>query len=75
MSDIILQTLQQLVQDVREINVRLSSLEKQVEVKFDSIRQGKPSSNQTEHGDYLLNSIRSLADLSARLDVVESQRR
>jgi hypothetical protein len=44
MSDNILQTLQQLVQDViapdvRELKVRLSSLEKQIDVRFDASDQ------------------------------------
>lgn len=86
MSDNILQTLQQLVQDViapdvRELKVRLSSLEKQIDVRFDASDQKNDaqfkaimaaiaeSKAQTD-----LNTFRALASLSERIAVLESQR-
>ena len=51
MSDNILQTLQHLVQDViapdvRELKVRLNSLEKQIEVRFNAVNQRFDSVDQ-----------------------------
>lgn len=81
-----LQTLQQLVQDViapdvREFKVRLTSLEKQMDVGFDAAEQKNDaqfkaimaaiaeSKAQTE-----LTNMRMIVSLSERVAVLESQR-
>jgi hypothetical protein len=86
MSDNILQTLQQLVQDViapdvRELKVRVASLEKQMDVRFNAMEQKSDaqfkaimaaiseSKAQTE-----LNNFRFMAALSERVAVLEAQR-
>jgi hypothetical protein len=86
MSENVLQTLQQLVQDViapdvRELKVRLTSLEKQVDVRFDAADQKaearfdaimaaiSESKAQAE-----LTNLRVIASLSERVAVLEAKR-
>jgi hypothetical protein len=86
MTDNVLQTLQQLIQDViapdvRELKVRLSSFEKQVDIQFAALRQ-----EQTAQFNVLLAAIREskaetelsftrgLAALSERVAILEAQR-
>jgi hypothetical protein len=86
MSENVLQTLQQLVQDViapdvRELKVRLTSLEKQVDVRFDAADQKaearfdalmaaiSESKAQAE-----LTNMRVIAALSERVAVLEARR-
>jgi hypothetical protein len=86
MSENILQTLQHLVQDViapdvRELKVRLDSLERQIDVRFNALDQKgdaqfkalmsaiAESKAQAERA-----SMRIVASLSERVAVLESQR-
>jgi hypothetical protein len=86
MSDNVLQTLQQLVQDViapdvRELKVRVASLEKQMDVRFDAIDQKIDArfdslmsaiSESKAHAE--LTNMRVIAALSERVAVLEAQR-
>lgn len=86
MSDNILQTLQQLVQDViapdvRELKVRLSSLEKQIDVRFDAMDQKTDaqfkaimSAIAESKAQAELTNMRVIAALSERVAVLEAQR-
>ena len=93
MSDNILQPLQQLIQDViapdvRELKVRLSSLEKQIDVRFDAIDHRFDSMDQKTDAQFKaimaaiaeskaqaeLTNMRVVAALSERVAVLESQR-
>jgi capsule polysaccharide export protein KpsE/RkpR len=93
MSENLLRTLQQLIQDViapdvRELKVRMTSLEKQNEVQFQAISQRFDSSDEKHDAQFqaLLSAIaeskaqaelsflRVLSALSERVAVLESQR-
>ena len=94
MSENLLQTLQQLVQDViapdvRELKVRVSSLEKQMDVRFDAVdgRFNALEQKMDAQFDALLAAIgeskaqselttmRLIAPLAERIAVLEAQRR
>ena len=94
MPDNVLQTLHQLVQDViapdvRELKVRISSLEKLMEVRFEAIDRRFDSSDQKSDAQFRalmsaiaesraqseLASIRVVAALSERVAVLEASRR
>jgi hypothetical protein len=93
MSDNILQTLQQLVQDViapdvRELKVRMASLEKQMDVRFNAMDQRFDALEQKgdiqfkaimaalseSKAQIELNTFRMVAALSERVAVLEAQR-
>lgn len=81
-----LQTLQQLVQDViapdvRELKVRSASLEKQMDVRFDALDQkidaqfkAIMSAIAESKAQAELTSMRVIAALSERVAVLESRR-
>ncbi len=81
-----IQTIQHLIQDViapdvRELKGRLSSLEKQVEVRFDALDQMNEaqfkalmSAIAESKAQAELTNMRVLAALSERVAVLESQR-
>jgi len=82
----VIQTIQHLIQDViapdvRELKGRLSSLEKQVEVRFDALDQMNEaqfkalmSAIAESKAQAELTNMRVLAALSERVAVLESQR-
>ena len=93
MPDNLLQTLQQLVQDViapdvRELKVRLSSLEKQMDVRFDAVDSRFNAMEQKSDAQFRalmaaisesraqseLSSVRAVSALSERVAVLEAQR-
>lgn len=86
MSENILQSLQQLVQDViapdvRELKVRSASLEKQMDVRFDALDQKNDaqfralmSAIAESKAQAELTSMRVIAALSERVAVLESRR-
>lgn len=86
MSENMLQTLQQLVQDViapdvRELKVRSASLEKQMDVRFDALDQkidaqfkAIMSAIAESKAQAELTSMRVIAALSERVAVLESRR-
>jgi len=86
MSDNVLQTLQQLVQDViapdvRELKVRMSSLEKQMDVRFDAMEQrmdarfdAMMAALSESKAQSELANFRVIAALSERVAVLEAQR-
>jgi len=86
MPENVLQTLQQLVQDViapdvRELKVRISSLEKLMEVRFDSSDQKSDaqfralmSAIAESRAQSELVTIRVVAALSERVAVLEASR-
>ncbi len=86
MSGNVIQTIQHLIQDViapdvRELKGRLSSLEKQVEVRFDALDQMNEaqfkalmSAIAESKAQAELTNMRVLAALSERVAVLESQR-
>ena len=86
MSDNILQTLQQLVQDViapdvRELKVRVTSLEKQMDVRFNALEQKSDAQFRAimaaiaeSKAQMELSSFRMMAALSERVAVLEAQR-
>ncbi len=94
MSENLLQTLQQLVQDViapdvRELKVRVSSLEKQMDVRFDAVDVRFNALEQKMDAQFnaLLSAIgeskaqselttmRLITPLAERIAVLEAQRR
>jgi hypothetical protein len=94
MSENLLQTLQQLVQDViapdvRELKVRVSSLEKQMDVRFDAVDVRFNALEQKMDAQFNallaaigeskaqseLTTMRLIAPLSERIAVLEAQRR
>jgi capsule polysaccharide export protein KpsE/RkpR len=86
MSDNVLHTLQQLVQDViapdvRELKVRLTALEKQVNVHFDASDQKNEAQFRAIMADFgeakaqsELANMRVIAALSERVAVLEAKR-
>lgn len=86
MAENVLQTLQQLVQDViapdvRELKVRLTSLEKQVDVRFDAMEQKTDAQFRAimaaiaeSKAQAELTNMRLIASLSERVAVLEAQR-
>ncbi len=86
MTENILQSLQQLVQDViapevRELKVRLTSFEKQMEVQFAALDQKNDAQFKAlmaaiseSKAQAELTNMRVTAALSERVDVLESQR-
>jgi len=86
MSDNILQTLQHLVQDViapdvRELKVRVNSLEKQMDVRFNALDQKNDAQFKAllaaiaeSKAQAELTSMRIVASLSERVAVLEAQR-
>jgi hypothetical protein len=93
MSENILETLQHLIQDViapdvRELKVRVSSLEKQMDVRFDAVEQRFRAMDQKSGAQFKaimaaigeskaqaeLTSLRVVAALSERVAVLEAQR-
>ena len=86
MSDNVLQTLQQLVQDViapdvRELKVRVTSLEKQMDVRFDAIDQkidarfdSLMAAISESKAQAELTNLRVIASLSERVAALEAQR-
>ena len=86
MAENVLQTLQQLVQDViapdvRELKVRLSSLEKQMDVRFDASDQKSDAQFKAimaaiaeSKAQAELTNLRVVAALSERVAVLEARR-
>ena len=86
MGDNVLQTLQQLVQDViapdvRELKVRVSALEKQMDVRFDAMEQKSDAQFKAlmaaigeSKAQAELTNMRLIAALSERVAVLEAQR-
>jgi capsule polysaccharide export protein KpsE/RkpR len=86
MSDNILQTLQHLVQDViapdvRELKVRVNSLEKQMDVRFNALDQKNDAQFKAllaaiaeSKAQAELKGMRIVASLSERVAVLEAQR-
>jgi hypothetical protein len=86
MSDDILQTLQQLGQDViapdvRELKVRVASLEKQMDLRFSAMEQTSDAQFKAimaaiseSKAQIELNHFRMVAALSERVAVLEAQR-
>jgi capsule polysaccharide export protein KpsE/RkpR len=93
MSDNKLQTLQQLVQDViapdvRELKVRVASLEKQMDVRFDAVESRFNALDQKNDAQFKaimaaiaeskaqteLTNMRVIAARSERVAVLEAQR-
>ncbi len=86
MSDNILQTLQQLVQDViapdvLELKVRVTSLEKQMDVRFNALDQKNDAQFKAimaaiaeSKAQAELTNMRVIAALSERVAVLEAQR-
>ena len=86
MSDNILQTLQHLVQDViapdvRELKVRLNSLEKQMDIRFNAADQKSEaqfnallSAISESRAQAELTNLRVIASRSERVAVLEAQR-
>ena len=86
MSDNILQTLQHLVQDViapdvRELKMRVDSLEKQIEVRFNALDQKNDAQFKAllaaiaeSKAQAELTGMRIVASLSERVAVLEAQR-
>jgi hypothetical protein len=93
MAEDVLQTPQQLVQDViapdvRELKVRLTSLEKQIDVRFDAADQKSDAQFKAIEAQFKgvlaaiseskaqaeLTNMRLIAALSERVAVLESQR-
>ncbi len=93
MSENLLQTLQQLVQDViapdvRELKVRLNSLEKLLEVRFEGVDRRLDSADKKSDVQFKalisaiseskaqaeLTNMRVIAALSERVAVLEAQR-
>jgi len=86
MSDNILQTLQHLVQDViapdvRELKVRVNSLEKQMDVRFNALDQKNDAQFKAllaaiaeSKAQAELTGMRIVASLSERVAVLEAQR-
>jgi capsule polysaccharide export protein KpsE/RkpR len=87
MSENVLHALQQLVQDViapdvRELKVRVASLEKQIDVRFDALEQKTDAQFKAlmaaiseSKAQAELNTMRLIAALSERVAVLEAQRR
>jgi len=85
MSDNILQSLQQLVQDVispdvRELKVRLAALEKQIDIRFDAADQKADarfdalmSAISESRAQAELTNMRVIAALSERVAVLEAR--
>jgi hypothetical protein len=76
MADNILETLQRLVQDViapdvRELKVRLESIERQNEMQFKAIMSAIAESKAQSE----ITLLRQVADLRERIAVLETQRR
>ena len=93
MSENVLQTLQQLIQDViapdvRELKVRVTSLEKQIDIRFDALEGRLKASDQKTDAHYKailaaiaeskaqaeLTNLRVISALSERVAILESQR-
>lgn len=86
MADNVLQTLQQLIQDViapdvRELKVRLSALEKQMETQFNALQKQNEAQFKAllsaigeANAKSELENVRSLAALSERVAVLEAAR-
>jgi hypothetical protein len=93
MSDNLLQTMQHLIQDViapdvRELKVRVASLEKQVDVRFDAVQsrfdalekqldarfEAIMSAISDSRSQAELAAFRAVAPVSERVAVLESQR-
>ena len=86
MSDNVLQTLQQLVQDViapdvRELKVRVTSLEKQMDVRFDAMDQKSDAQFKAimaaiseSKAQSELTNMRLIAALTERVAVLEAKR-
>ncbi len=87
MSDNVLQPLQQLIQDViapdvRELKVHVSSLEKQMDVRFEALGQKMDAQFKAllaaigeSKAQAELVTMRLLAPLAERVAVLEAQRR
>jgi len=86
MTDNVLQTLQQLIQDViapdvRELKVRVSSLEKQLDIRFNALAQTNDgqfkaimSAIAESKAQSELTTTRMIASLSERVAVLEAKR-
>jgi mannitol/fructose-specific phosphotransferase system IIA component (Ntr-type) len=87
MSENVLQTLQHLVQDViapdvRELKVRVASLERQMDVRFDAMEQKQDAQFKAlmaaiaeSKAQAELSTLRLITGLSERVAVLEAQRR
>jgi mannitol/fructose-specific phosphotransferase system IIA component (Ntr-type) len=85
MSENVLQTLQQLIQDViapdvRELKVRVASLEKQMDVRFDAMDQKSDAQFKAlmaaiaeSKAQAELTNMRVIAALSERVAVLEAK--
>jgi mannitol/fructose-specific phosphotransferase system IIA component (Ntr-type) len=86
MSENVLHTLQQLVQDViapavRELKIRVASLEKQIDVRFDAMEQKQDAQFKAlmaaiaeSKAQAELSTMKLIAALSERVAVLEAQR-
>ncbi len=86
MSENVLQTLQQLIQDViapdvRELKVRVTSLEKQMDVRFDAMDQKSDAQFKAimaaiseSKAQSELTNMRLIAALTERVAVLEAKR-
>jgi phosphate uptake regulator len=93
MADNVLQTLQQLIQDViapdvRELKVRVSALEKQMDTRFTAVEKQIEAAQKQNEAQFRavlaaigeanakseLENVRSLAALSERVAVLEAAR-